>query len=205
MSYGADKLKMGSILTFKFKLTLNVKVNCRPKIIRTLAKIFCIFGPNLVILAWTGPELSCGQASDWHRLTHGHTHTQMQAMTIPDGQNWPQVKNDCTVCVDISWDVLHVVSEVHSLTPFLPLPLLNNMQYPLILKRVAMGLNCIMLQTYLVILWELWFITGEIILSQPYPIKKRCTLARAGYARARACGKPFTLVWVLVLNAENIS
>ena len=54
------------------------------------AKVFCIFGPNLVILAWTDPELSHGQASDWH--TDRHTHTQTQAMTIPKGQNWPRVK-----------------------------------------------------------------------------------------------------------------
>ena len=46
--------------------------------------MFCFSEPNLVILAWTGDELSCGQASDWH------THTQ--ATTIPGGQNWPRVK-----------------------------------------------------------------------------------------------------------------
>ena len=49
-----------------------------------------------MILAWTGPELSCGQASDWrtdwHIHTWTHTHTQTQAMTIPQGQNWPRVK-----------------------------------------------------------------------------------------------------------------
>ena len=39
-------------------------------------------------LAWMGPELLRKQESDWHRLTHA----QMQAMTIPDGQNWPWVK-----------------------------------------------------------------------------------------------------------------
>ena len=31
MSNGLDKLKMGSILTSKFDLTLKVKVNYRPK------------------------------------------------------------------------------------------------------------------------------------------------------------------------------
>ena len=46
------------------------------KTIGTLTKVFRIFGPNLAILAWTGPELSHGQASDWHTdwHTHGHTH-----------------------------------------------------------------------------------------------------------------------------------
>ena len=30
------------------------------------------------------------RTSKW--LTHRHTHTQTQAMTIPEGQNWPRVK-----------------------------------------------------------------------------------------------------------------
>ena len=51
-------------------------------------KVFCILCPNLVILAWIGDELSCEHALDWQT----HTHTQMQAMTIPAGQNWPWVK-----------------------------------------------------------------------------------------------------------------
>ena len=37
-------------------------------------------------------ELSCGQARDWYTHTHGHTNPQTQAMTIPEGQNWPRVK-----------------------------------------------------------------------------------------------------------------
>ena len=41
----------------------------------TLIKLFYIFDPNLVILTWTGPELSCGQASDWHKDWHTHRHT----------------------------------------------------------------------------------------------------------------------------------
>ena len=71
--------------------------------------MFCISGPNLVILAWMGDELSSGQARDCythtHTHTHGHTDPQTQAMTIPEGQNWPRVKmilwvwgNKCSVC-----------------------------------------------------------------------------------------------------------
>ena len=59
-----------------------------PKTIGNLTKVFCFSGLNLVILAWTGDELSSGQASDWYT----HTHTQTQATTIPGGQNWPRVK-----------------------------------------------------------------------------------------------------------------
>ena len=29
-----------------------------------LTKVFCISGPNLVVLAWTGEELLCGQAQN---------------------------------------------------------------------------------------------------------------------------------------------
>ena len=36
-----------------------------PKTIGTLTNMFCILGPNLVILAWTGDELSRGQT--WWR------------------------------------------------------------------------------------------------------------------------------------------
>ena len=56
MSYGADKLKMGYGVNFFF--TLKVKVNYpSPQTIGTLTKVFCIFGPNLVIIPWTGDEL----------------------------------------------------------------------------------------------------------------------------------------------------
>ena len=51
-----------------------------------LTKVFYTSDPNLVILAWTGHQLLCRQASDWH------TDTQTQATTIPEGQNWPWVK-----------------------------------------------------------------------------------------------------------------
>ena len=86
---------------FEVKFDLEGQGQLSPKTIGTLTKVFCIFGPNLAILAWTGPELSRGQASDWH--TYGQTdrqtdtHTQTQATTIPEGQNWPRVKTtqDC--------------------------------------------------------------------------------------------------------------
>ena len=60
------------------------------KTIGILTKVFYICGPNLVILAETGDELSRGQARDWR--TDGHTDRQTQATTIPEGQNWPRVK-----------------------------------------------------------------------------------------------------------------
>ena len=56
-----------------------------PKTIGILTKVFYTYGQNLVILAWTGDELSRGQT--WWR-TDGRT----QATTIPEGQYWPRVK-----------------------------------------------------------------------------------------------------------------
>ena len=47
------------------------------KTIGILTKVFYIYGPNLVILAKTCHELSCGQACDWR--TGGHKHTQTDA------------------------------------------------------------------------------------------------------------------------------
>ena len=38
-------------------------------------------------------ELSRGQAHDWWTHGHTHTYTHTQATTVPEGQNWPKVKN----------------------------------------------------------------------------------------------------------------
>ena len=61
------------------------------KTIRVLTKVFYISGQNLVILVLTGNELSRGQT--WWR-TDWRTDGQTQATTIPEGQNWPRVKNE---------------------------------------------------------------------------------------------------------------
>ena len=79
-------------LDFQVKFDLEGQGRSVHKTIGTLTKVFCIFGPNLATLAWTGLELSRGQASDWH--TDRQTHTQTQATTIPYGQNCPRVKMD---------------------------------------------------------------------------------------------------------------
>ena len=82
-----------------FKLNLTLKVNWRSMSIPsknnrdlTVTKVFCIFGPNLVILAWTGPELSCGQASDWHTDWHTDTHTHIHTQDAGnDNTRWPKL------------------------------------------------------------------------------------------------------------------
>ena len=79
---------------FDLKFDLEGQRWLPPKTIGTLTKVFCIFSPNLVILAWTGDELSRGQTW-WRpdgrtdvRRTDGRT----GATTIPGGQYWPRVK-----------------------------------------------------------------------------------------------------------------
>ena len=64
---------------FEVKFDLEGQGQSTPKTIGILTKVFYTFGPNLAILAWMGPELSRGQASDWctdwHTHTRTHTHT----------------------------------------------------------------------------------------------------------------------------------
>ena len=70
----------GVNLDFQVKFDLEVQGRSVHTTIGTLNKVFGIFGPNLVILAWTGSKLSRGQESDWHtdRQTHAHGHRQRQ-------------------------------------------------------------------------------------------------------------------------------
>ena len=49
---------------FEVKFDLEGQGQLPPKTIGTLTKVFCIFDPNLAILAWTGLELSHRQASN---------------------------------------------------------------------------------------------------------------------------------------------
>ena len=65
---------------FELKFHLECQGQSPPKTIGTLTKVFYTYGPNLVILAWTGDELSRGQASAYrtHRRTEGRTHRQWQ-------------------------------------------------------------------------------------------------------------------------------
>ena len=49
---------------FYIKLNLTNQARSPPKTLGILTKVFCISGPNLVILSWTGDELSHGQAQN---------------------------------------------------------------------------------------------------------------------------------------------
>ena len=45
-------------------MKLKIQDQSIPKLTGILTQVFCTFGPNLVILAWTGDELSCRQAQN---------------------------------------------------------------------------------------------------------------------------------------------
>ena len=79
-------------VNFEFGVQFDLEGQCQlsHKTIKILTKLFCTSGPNLVILGWTGDELSRGQARDYR--THRRTDRQTQATTITEGQNWPRVK-----------------------------------------------------------------------------------------------------------------
>ena len=81
LAWTGDKLSCrqaqnGVTFDFEVKFDLEGQGQSPPKTIGILTKVFYTYGgPNLVILAWTGDELSRGQASDYrtHGRTDGHT------------------------------------------------------------------------------------------------------------------------------------
>ena len=83
----------GVTFDFEVKFDLEGHGQSHPKTMGILTKVFYTYGPNLVILAWTGDELSRGQASDW--CTHRRTHRQTDAGNdntrrpkLASGKNW---------------------------------------------------------------------------------------------------------------------
>ena len=87
---------------FEGKFDLEGKGQSPPKTIRTLTKVFYIYGSNLVTPAWTGLELSRGQASDWH--------TDGQTDAGNDNTRWPyrpRVKTGIWQCSrHLFWGIL---------------------------------------------------------------------------------------------------
>ena len=82
LSWTGDELSHGQAqngvnFDFEVKFHLEGQGQSPPKTIEILTKVFYTYGANLVILAWTGVELSCGQASDYR--TDGRTDTQTDA------------------------------------------------------------------------------------------------------------------------------
>ena len=56
--------KFGRKTGFKIENEIEDQDQSIPKFIGILTQVFCTFGPNLVVLAWTGDELSCRQAQN---------------------------------------------------------------------------------------------------------------------------------------------
>ena len=56
---------------FENKLNLTCQAQSTPKTIGILTKVFCTSGPNLVVLAWTGDELSHGETQNWVNFDFG--------------------------------------------------------------------------------------------------------------------------------------
>ena len=93
------KLASGNEVNFDFevKFDLSGQDQSLPKTIGILTNAFYTYGPNLVILVWTGEELSRWQASAYrtHRRMDGWTDTQTdrcRQRQYPKAKNWPRVK-----------------------------------------------------------------------------------------------------------------
>ena len=94
-----EQAQNGVNFDFEVKFDLEGQGQSPPKTIGILTKVFYTYGPNLVILAWTGDELSRGQT--WWR-TDWRTDGRTQATTIPEGQYWPRVKSGIS-CICETW------------------------------------------------------------------------------------------------------
>ena len=56
--------KFGRKTGFKIENEIEDQVQSIPKLIVILTQVFCTFGPNFVVLAWTGDELLCRKAQN---------------------------------------------------------------------------------------------------------------------------------------------
>ena len=105
-----EQAQNGVNFDFEVKFDLEGQGQSPPKTIGILTKVFYTYGPNLVILAWTGDELSRGQT--WWR-TDWRTDGRTQATTIPEGQYWPRVKTKGIYIAHVGWGPLTPMVPVH--------------------------------------------------------------------------------------------
>ena len=80
MAQTNSQAQTGLNFDFEVEFDLEGQGQSTLKTIGILTKIFYTYGPNLVILAWTGNELLCGPTW-WRtdgRLTDGRTDRRMQ-------------------------------------------------------------------------------------------------------------------------------
>ena len=87
-----EQAQNGVNFDFEVKFDLEGQGQSPPKTIGILTKVFYTYGPNLVILAWTGDELSRGQTwwrTDWRtdgRTDAGNDNTRRPILA--SGKNW---------------------------------------------------------------------------------------------------------------------
>ena len=87
-----EQAQNGVNFDFEVKFDLEGQGQSPPKTIGILTKVFYTYGPNLVILAWTGDELLRGQT--WWRtdgLTDGRTdagNDNTRRPILASGKNW---------------------------------------------------------------------------------------------------------------------
>ena len=86
---------------FEVKFDLKCQGPSPPKTKGILTMVFYTFGPDLAILAWTGPELSRGQATDWRTDTHTRTHTHTDAGD--DNTRRPELASGKTIDRTLWW------------------------------------------------------------------------------------------------------
>ena len=107
-----EQAQNGVNFDFEVKFDLEGQGQSPPKTIGILTKVFYTYGPNLVILAWTGDELSRGQT--WWRtdgLTDGRTdagNDNTRRPILASGKNdqqpkvhWPKDNICVQICIHI--------------------------------------------------------------------------------------------------------
>ena len=126
LAWTGDELSCGQAqngvnFDFKVKIDLEGQSQTPPKTIGIFTKVFYTYGPNLVILVWTGDELSRGQARDYR--THRQTDVDTQTDAGNDNTQRPKLasgKNEiigiifisitCTILCIFNWKQIQLES-----------------------------------------------------------------------------------------------
>ena len=97
-----EQAQNGVNFDFEVKFDLEGQGQSPPKTIGILTKVFYTYGPNLVILAWTGDELSRGQTwwrTDW-RTDAGNDNTRRPILASGNKMTYlfeNALNTECTV------------------------------------------------------------------------------------------------------------
>ena len=117
----------GLNLDFQVKFNLEGQEWLLHKTLHFLTKVFYTSGSNLVILAWTGDKISCGQARDW-----------LKPQVID--KTWPVVKFH--VLAQSAWCRLVGVLERYSDSLHMAAPVINVYMLAFLKATLANGREC---------------------------------------------------------------